>query len=53
MMMIFLPRRCYLGVCQILLQLLQPVLRGGAGSGVPQLGLDPFQLVVKLLQILE
>lgn len=45
--------RCYLGVCHVLLQLLQPVLRGGAGSGVAKLGLDPFQLIIQFLQILE
>lgn len=43
----------HLGVCHVLLQLLQPVLSGAAGSGVAQLGLDPLQLVVQLLQIVQ
>lgn len=37
---------CYLGVCHSLLQLFQPVLRGGAGSGIAQLSLDLYQVII-------
>ncbi len=44
---------CYLCFCDGLLQLLQSVLRGGAGAGVVQLSIDPRQLIIQLLQILK
>lgn len=37
---------CYLGVCHSLLQLFQPVLRGGTGSGIAQLSLDLYQVII-------
>lgn len=43
----------HLGVCHVPLQLLQPVLSRPAGSAVTQLGLDPLQLIVQLLQIVQ
>ena len=49
----FVSSRSYLGVCHSLFQLLQPVLRGRAGGGVVQLSLDPSQVVIQLLQIMQ